>query len=74
MARKRWSELSPRARRVIIACGSVEGALKIAALVDLARRPPTQIRGSKKRWALAVIVINSAGAVPIIYFARGVRR
>ncbi len=72
MARKRWNELSPRTRRLIVAGGSVEGALKVAAWVGLARRPSTHIRGSKNVWVGAIIVVNSVGAVPIIYFTRGV--
>ncbi|MEO9139929.1 MAG: DUF5652 family protein [Jatrophihabitans sp.] len=74
MARKRWNELSPLTRRLIVGAASVEGVLKIAALIDLARRPSTQIRGSKRAWTGAIIVVNSVGAVPIIYFTRGVRR
>lgn len=73
MARKRWDELSPRARRLIVAAGAVEGVLKVAALVDLARRPSDQVRGSKVRWALAITFANSLGAVPIAYFLRGRR-
>lgn len=74
MGRKRWNELSPRARRVIIAGASVEGVLKAAALIDLARRPAVEIRGSKAAWAVAIFLVNSAGAVPIAYFIRGRRR
>lgn len=74
VARKRWNDLSPRARRLIIAGGTVEGALKIAALVDIARRPAVQIRGSKAKWAAAIVLINSMGAVPIVYFTRGRRQ
>jgi dienelactone hydrolase len=39
MVRKRWHELSPRTRRLIVVGGVLEGALKAVALVDLARRP-----------------------------------
>lgn len=56
---------------MIMIGGAVEGVLKIAALVDLARRPPEKVRGPKRRWAAAIILINSAGAVPITYFAHG---
>jgi hypothetical protein len=73
MARKRWGDLDPRIRRLIIVGGAIEGTLKIAALVDLARRPASEIRGSKKGWAVAVALANSAGAVPIAYFACGRR-
>jgi len=51
-----------------------EGVLKVAALTDLARRPASEVRGSKLRWALAVTLVNSVGAVPIAYFVRGRRR
>jgi hypothetical protein len=71
VARKRWDELSPRTRRTIVVVGAFEGALKISALVDLARRPAAEIRGSKLRWAIAITAINSAGAVPIGYFVYG---
>ena len=72
--RRSWHDLSPRTRRLLLAGGTVEGILKIAALIDLARRPPNQIRGSKAGWALSITLINSMGAVPILYFARGRRR
>jgi hypothetical protein len=73
MARKTWSELSPRVRRLIIVAGAMEGILKIAALIDLLRRPAREVRGSKARWAVAVTFINSVGAVPLLYFLRGRR-
>jgi hypothetical protein len=74
MARKAWGELSPQVRRVIITAGAVEGALKVAALIDLVRRPAGAVRGSKLRWATAITLINSVGVVPMIYFVRGRRR
>jgi hypothetical protein len=73
VAKKKWNELSPRARRFIIIGASFEGVLKVAALIDLVRRPAAQIRGTKARWAAALVLINSVGAVPIAYFLRGRR-
>jgi hypothetical protein len=73
VAGKKWQDLSPRARKLIIGLAAAEGALKAAALVDLARRPAADVRGSKARWAVAIVLINSAGAVPITYFVRGRR-
>lgn len=73
-AMKSWNDLSPRARRLIMIGAGAEGTLKAAALVDLLRRPAAQIRGSKVRWAVAIILINSLGAVPITYFLHGRRR
>ncbi len=71
---RKWNELDLRTRRLIIIAGALESVLKIAALIDLARRPSTEVRGSKARWAAAVTVINSFGAVPIAYFAYGRRK
>lgn len=71
---KRWLDLSPRTRQVIVAGVAVEGVLKVGALIDLQRRPAEQVRGSKNAWAVAIVLINSAGAVPVAYFLRGRRR
>jgi hypothetical protein len=51
----------------------VEAGLKIAALIDLAQRPARGVRGSKVGWAVAITIVNAAGAVPIAYFLRGRR-
>ena len=74
MATKRWQDLTPRTRRLVVVAGVIEGLLKIAALVDLARRPASEVRGSKSRWAVALVLVNSVGALPIAYFTRGRRR
>jgi hypothetical protein len=68
-----WSELNPRVRRLIVVGATVEGALKIAALIDMTRRPAEQIRGRKKLWASAML-LNSGGLIPLSYFAVGRRR
>ena len=69
--RRRWSELSGRTRRFIIVGAVFEGVLKVLALVDLKRRPAEEIRGSKAKWAAAVVLVNSLGAVPIAYLVYG---
>jgi hypothetical protein len=74
MARKTWSDLDPGMRRLIVVVGAAEGLLKVAALVDLARRPASEVRGSKAAWATALALVNSLGAVPIAYFISGRRR
>jgi len=71
---KRWQDLSERTRRWIVVLGAVEGALKTAALADLRRRRPDEVNGSRLKWALAIVVVNSAGTVPIAYFLYGRRR
>jgi hypothetical protein len=73
MTRKSWSDLSPRARRLIVFGAAVEGTLKAVALVDLARRPASRIRGSKAGWAVAITLVNSGGLVPIAYLFRARR-
>jgi hypothetical protein len=53
VSRKKWNDLSTGARRLIVAGGVIEGVLKAAALFDLVRRPASEVRGSKPKWALA---------------------
>jgi hypothetical protein len=53
---------------------AAEGILKTAALIDIKRRPASQIRGSKWIWALVVLLVNSFGGAPLVYFAFGRRR
>ena len=72
--RRRWSDLSQRTRRLIIAGAAVETSLKAAALVDIKRRPASEIRGSKWVWVPAVTIVNSAGLAPLAYFVWGRRR
>jgi hypothetical protein len=74
MAKKRWHELSPRTRQVIVAAAAIEGALKVAALIDLKQRSADQVRGSKKTWAATIILVNSGGLAPLAYFFKGRRQ
>lgn len=69
---KRWSDLSPRNRKLIVVGAVIEAGLKAAVLVDLKRRPASQIRGSKQIWGAAMLV-NSAGVLPLAYFVYGRR-
>jgi hypothetical protein len=71
---KKWSDLSKRSQRLIIAAAVAETILKAAALVDLKRRPASEIRGPKWAWIPAVTLINSFGCAPLAYFAFGRRR
>jgi hypothetical protein len=73
-ARRRWSDLSKRTRTLITTAAAVDGALRVAALVDIKRRSPSQIRGRKWMWAAAVTLVSSAGVVPASYFVFGQRR
>jgi hypothetical protein len=73
-ARGRWSDLSERDRRLLMTAALAEGILKVAALLDIKRRPASQIRGPKWLWAAAVSVVSSAGVVPVSYFVLGRRQ
>lgn len=73
-AKRKWRDLSERTRKLIIATAVAESILKAAALVDIKRRPASQIRGPKWLWAPVVAVANSGGIVPISYFIFGRRR
>jgi hypothetical protein len=74
VARRQWSDLSERTRRLLTIAAVAEGILKLAALIDLKRRPASQIRGPKWLWATVLAIVSSAGVVPISYFVFGRRQ
>jgi hypothetical protein len=69
--KKRWSDLSTEQRIGVIALGTFQVSLQIAALVDIRRRPAKQIKGRKATW-VAISFINTFG--PLAYFKFGRRR
>ena len=69
--KKRWSELSPRQQQAVILGAIAELVMTTVAVVDLARRPARQLRGSKRIW-LASFVVQPFG--PILYLLVGRRR
>jgi len=71
---RRWSDFSDRSRKLIIAAGIGEAILKAAVIVDIRHRPASQIRGSKRMWIVAAVLVNSAGIGSLSYFAFGRRR
>jgi hypothetical protein len=73
VAERRWSDLSERTRRLLTIAAVAEGILKLAALIDLKRRPASQVRGPKWLWATVLAVVGSAGVVPVSYFVFGRR-
>lgn len=68
---KSSGDLTPQQKRGLSMSGVVQVALLIYALVDIARRPEKEIRGSKGAWAAASFV-NFVG--PISYFIFGRKR
>jgi hypothetical protein len=74
MKKRRWADLSPGQRRALVIAATIDGVIKLAALIDIWRRPADQIRGSKKVWAATVTLANTAGILPTSYFLFGRRR
>jgi len=70
-AKRTWGDLDESTRKLIIAVAVAGGILKLAALIDIKRRPASQIRGPKWLWAPVVAMVNSAGVMPISYFVFG---
>jgi hypothetical protein len=68
--KKRWSELTRTQQRWIVAGGTAQVVLQVAALWDLRRRSDAELRGSRSWWVAASFV-NFAG--PVVYFAVGRR-
>ena len=66
-----WGDLSEGQRNAIKILALAELTLKIAMLIDIRRRPASQIRGPKGAWCAAAAV-NTIG--PVSYFAFGRRR
>lgn len=70
MTNKKWSDLSTWQKRLIGVVGAVEAVMTVAALVDLGRRPASQVRGPKAAWRIGAFV-QPVG--PIAYFVVGRR-
>ena len=68
--KKKWSDLTATQQRAIIAAGAVEVVVTAVALLDIARRPASEVRGSKLAWVLS-FVVQPFG--PIAYFISGRR-
>jgi hypothetical protein len=68
MTKRRFSDLSPRRRMLLVALGAVQISLNLAAQIDISRRSPSEVRGSKIGWRL-VSLVNIFG--PVAYFRWG---
>ena len=66
-----WARLSERQRALLVGAAAAELTLKVAALVDIARRPADRIRGPKMVWR-AAMAVNLLG--PLSYFLFGRKR
>lgn len=68
MAKRKWSDLSPMQRKAVVVLGIAETLATTAMLVDLARQPASNVRGSKNLWR-ALSVVQPVG--PLAYFTVG---
>jgi hypothetical protein len=71
---KRWSDLSPQAKVVIVVGAGLDAGLRAWALRDLASRRPADVRGPKWVWRGALGLLSSFGAAPAAYLLLGRRR
>ncbi|GGL90668.1 short-chain dehydrogenase [Deinococcus aerolatus] len=65
---QRWNQLSAAQKTATIAAGTVQAGLFAAAWLDLNRRQPDQLNGSRAGWR-AGLFLNTLG--PLAYFAAG---
>jgi hypothetical protein len=68
MASRSWNSFSPGFRTALVALAAVEGALLLAAQVDITRRPANGIAGAKGAWRM-ISFVELFG--PIAYFVFG---
>jgi hypothetical protein len=68
--KKKWSDLTRNQQSLVIVGGAVEAILTAAALVSLAKRPRSGVRGPKALW-VASLIVQPVG--PLAYFALGRR-
>jgi hypothetical protein len=72
---RRWGDLSERSRRLIVAAAIGEAVLKTGVLINIRRRPASQIRGSKRMWTIVAVWTHQLRwGRSLSYFAFGQRR
>ena len=69
-AKKKFADLAPWQKAVVLTLASVQLSLAASAWADLATRPADKVNGSKGKWAL-ITLINFVG--PGWYFRKGRR-
>ena len=67
-SKKRWKDLTPTQRALVMGGAVVQIALLALAQRDLSSRPAEQVRGPKWLWRIATLV-NFVG--PLAYFCCG---
>jgi Phospholipase_D-nuclease N-terminal len=67
--RKRWNDLTPTQKTLLLVGASIELSLTMTALADLVTRPSTALRGPRLAW-LAALVVQPFGPVAYLTLAR----
>ncbi|MBK7819506.1 MAG: hypothetical protein IPJ61_00130 [Tessaracoccus sp.] len=70
-AKKRFQDLPPAARTLLLLLGVADAVLRAYALLDIAKRPQEQVEGPKELWVPALSFVNSAGVLPLAYLKWG---
>ncbi|GEE04055.1 hypothetical protein nbrc107696_45010 [Gordonia spumicola] len=73
MAKKKWNQLTPGQKGVIIGTAAVDAALRVWAGSDLASRRPDEVNGPKWLWGAGLSLVNTAGVLPVLYLVKGRR-
>jgi len=71
VAKKRWTDLSTKAKVGIIGVAALDAGLRAWALRDLAGRTKAQVNGPKWAWGSGLILFSTSGVVPALYLIRG---
>jgi hypothetical protein len=71
--REQWQQMTSAQRGGFIGVASLDVALRVWSLVDLAKRPAEDVHGPKWLWGVGLAVVNSAGMLPATYLLWGRR-
>ena len=69
-----WNDIPKAGRITLIVLGGTDLGLRAWSLVDLVRRPATEVQGHKGLWAVVLALVNSVGVLPTIYLTKARRR
>ena len=69
-----WNDIPKAGRIALIVLGGTDLGLRAWSLVDLVRRPATEVQGHKGLWAVVLALVNSVGVLPTIYLTKARRR
>ncbi|MCG6567631.1 hypothetical protein [Tessaracoccus sp. ZS01] len=73
MAKKKFEDLPGWVRALMGLGGTADVVLRIAAMIDVARRDKDEVNGPKAVWLPALGAVSSMGLLPLAYFRWGRR-